>query len=73
MRATLTFKLPEESLEHQQALNAGSVLCGLQTFDNYLRSKLKYEALTDEQYALYQEVREKLHDCMKENEVSVWE
>ena len=41
--ATLTFQLPEESEEHQLALNAGKMDSVLREFDEHLRSLVKYD------------------------------
>lgn len=44
MKATLTFNLPEESVEHEQAVNAGKVLDVLLEFNNYISALDKYES-----------------------------
>lgn len=73
MKATLTFNLPEEQDEHQQALNAGKVLGAIQEFDNFLRAKLKYEELTEADQITYSYVREKLYNCFSDSGIKIWE
>ena len=72
MKATLTFNLPEETDEHQLALNAGKVLGAIQDFDNYLRAKLKYEELSETESQIYRAVRDKLHEEFQNAGVTVW-
>lgn len=61
MRAILEFSLPEEQEEHRHALNGIRYSCVLDDFDNYLRSRLKYEhELPDDARAALEAAREKL-------------
>jgi len=71
--ATLTFNLPEENDEHREALQAGKVLGAIQEFDNFLRAKIKYEDLSENDYKIYESVREKLHNSFAEAGVTLWE
>jgi uncharacterized protein HemX len=72
MRATLSFKLPEESEEHQTCLNGGVYKSALQELDNWLRAKLKYENLTDETSKAFQDTRDQLHELLKEEDISLF-
>lgn len=60
MRATLTFNLPEESQEHQHAINAIGYYCALTDMDDYLRSRLKNEDMSPEVHEALQEARDHL-------------
>jgi hypothetical protein len=64
MKATLEFNLPEESEEFELARNGAKLSCAVSDFQNYLRSKIKYDELSDEQLAVYEEVREKLFEML---------
>lgn len=67
-KATLSFNLPEENDDFDLARKAGHLLHVMETLDNYLRSKLKYDyTLTEEQRALYQEIRDKLTELRNES------
>ena len=72
-KATLEFNLPDENQEFELAtkgLNFWSVLID---FDQYLRSKMKYESdsLSKETYDSLQESRDKLNQLMSENLISL--
>ncbi len=59
-KATLTFQLPEEADEFDLAYNGARLSVIIADLDNYLRSKIKYENLPEEQEKIYQEIRDKL-------------
>lgn len=65
-KVTLHYNLPEEQDEFDLAYRGAKLACAVEDFDNYLRGKLKYEELTDEQYKLYEEVRNKLWELRNE-------
>jgi hypothetical protein len=44
MKATLTFKLPEEEPEHRYALAGVDALLLISDFENEIRSKLRYDS-----------------------------
>lgn len=71
MRASLSFKLPDEEEAFEFAKNGLSYYSVLSNLDNYLRSKLKYEELTEEQSTAYQNMRDKLHEFATDSGVSV--
>jgi hypothetical protein len=60
MKATLSFKLPEEQEEFSIAQKGGHYLYVIEELDSHLRSKLKYEELTEEAAKIYQEIRDML-------------
>ncbi len=66
MRAILEYNLPEETDAFDLAYNGARVAIVIEDLDNYLRSKLKYETLTDEQEACYQAIRDKLNELKYE-------
>lgn len=71
MKAKLTFNLPEEREEYEMTMNALKYYSVLSEFDNYLRTKLKHEEMTDEVYDVYEKVREKLWDIMNDEEIRI--
>ena len=71
MKATLKFNLPEEREEFELACNAVNYSIVLSDIDNYLRSKIKHADLTDEQYKVYEEIREQLWNYINENEIKM--
>lgn len=71
MKATLEFNLPEENEEFEMKINAGKYYCALEDLREFLRSKLKHGDLPPETEAVYEEVREKFYDVLKDNEVEL--
>ena len=72
MKAMLRFDLPEESEEHQTALDGWKWRMVVEQIDNHFRSKLKYEDLSEEDDAVYQAVREELHNIIDQQGLSIW-
>jgi len=71
MKAKLIFNLPEESHEWENAIRGASMHSTLWEYDQWLRSKIKYEDLTDEQYQVYQGCRDHLRTLMYENDINL--
>lgn len=71
MKATLTFNLPEESHEFDNATQGSNMRSVLWDFDQWLRSKTKYEDLTDEQYQVYQGCRDHLRTLLYEENLDI--
>ena len=72
MTATLTFSLPEEQEEFQCAVDGTEWKSAMDDMSNWLRSKLKYEELTPEQGAAYEEARKHLSTILEERGLSLW-
>ncbi len=66
-RISMTFKLPEERDEFEYAKDGLARSTILSEFDSYLRSRLKYEELTEEVAAALQAARDKLHEIKSDN------
>jgi hypothetical protein len=72
MKATLEFNLPEDQEYYEEASNGTKYSIALFEFDQYLRTQVKYnEQLTDEQYKVYEEVREKFYEIINSNNLSI--
>ena len=65
-KATLSYSLPEEADEFDLAYQGAKLACIIEDLDNYLRAKIKYGPLTDEQETIYQEIRDKLNELRHE-------
>lgn len=67
-KVILEYNIPEEQDEFDLAYNGARLAVIVEDFDEYLRRKLKYESdsLTEEQYKLYQEIRDKLTELRNE-------
>lgn len=68
-KAILEFSIPEESEEFRTAINANKYVSSLDEFGAYLRNKLKYEELSEAEYAIYEKIRTKFYEIRElENE-----
>jgi len=64
--AILRFKLPEEQSEFDLAYNGARLSVVIEDLDNYLRNRLKYDELSEEQYHCYERIRAKLTELRNE-------
>lgn len=62
-KLTLTFNLPEEREEYENAYRGGDYKAVLYEIDQFLRGKIKYapESVTEQELTFLQELRNKLH------------
>lgn len=72
MKAMFKFNLPEENEEYKQYMQAPNMHLALWEFSQFLRSKLKYEELTDEEHRIYEEIRQKFYECLEEESVDLF-
>lgn len=66
MKATLSFSLPEEKQDLENALAVNSILADMDDFSNYLRNEYKYNSdkYTPEQFQVLTEIREKFYELL---------
>ena len=69
MKAILEFDLPEEEPEFETAVNGWKWKMVLTRLDNELRKKLKSD-LSDEQFYVYTEIRDKIHELKADENLS---
>lgn len=62
MKATLTFELPEEQIDFQDAVDGSNFKLVLWKLDRHCRAKVKYasDMTNDEVLDTYEEIREKI-------------
>jgi hypothetical protein len=72
MKASLRFNLPEETTEHQTALDGSKWKAVVEQMDETLRQKLKYEDLTEEDDELIAEIREELRSLIEGQGLVLW-
>lgn len=72
MKAILEFNLPDDKQDFDLATRASDLWYVLYQLDQDLRSKTKYASddLPQDKYDAYEEVRDKLHELMSENNIS---
>jgi hypothetical protein len=71
MKAKLIFDLPEESDEWYKAVNASGMHSVLYDYDQWLRSKIKYEDLNDDQHKVFQSCRDHLRTLLYEENIDL--
>jgi hypothetical protein len=71
MKAVLEFNLPEENHEFANATQGAKMRSVLWDFDQWMRSKIKYEDLNDEQYQVYQGCRDHLRTLLYEENIDL--
>lgn len=71
MKATITFTLPEEEHEYRNAVEGAKMRSILWEIDQWLRTKLKYEELSDGQYDAYKATRDELIKLLIEENVDL--
>jgi hypothetical protein len=69
MKAQLTFKLPEEQEEFNDAVNGSAFKTAIWELDQYMRSQLKHGELPDDVHDKVQEIRDQLHSILDDNKV----
>ena len=67
---TIEFHHDEEA-EFQMCNQAHDYWNALFDLDQWLRNKLKYEEITEEQYKAFEEVRNELHQKLKEYNINL--
>ena len=72
MKAILEFNLPDDQDDFQDAVNGQKWRLMVWNFDQHLRSQIKYnDKLSEEQYKVYEEIRDMLYQKMNENGLSL--
>lgn len=71
MKGILQFDLPEEGQDYQDAIKGGDYKAVLWDLDQFLRNKVKYGDIPEDQEKCFQECRDKLWGLLKDWEVSL--
>jgi hypothetical protein len=73
MKAILEFNLPDDDQEYNLANNSYNFWRVLYELDQELRANTKYapDDMPQDKYDAYQEIRDKLHELMIDNNVSL--
>lgn len=72
MKATLTFKLPDEMTEYNSAVHGAEYRCALNDINEYLRSQVKYNTkLNDEQVQVIERIREELFAILSSYDLEI--
>lgn len=71
MKAKLTFNLPEDQHEWDNAVKANAMFCVLWDVKQELRKMYKYEELTSEQYEIVERMRDFLNDNLNDHKINL--
>jgi GrpB-like predicted nucleotidyltransferase (UPF0157 family) len=66
-KVTIEFDSIEDQHELDVCINGGKWYTLAWQLDQYLRDRLKYEPMSDKQYEVLQQTRDKLHELRTEN------
>lgn len=72
MKAILEFNLPEDRDDFALATNGSKMWSVLWELDQHLRAQVKYapDTANDDKLEAYTEIREKLHNFMRDEDIS---
>jgi hypothetical protein len=71
MQVMFKFKLPQEQEECKIFENAQNMYCFVCDFSNFLREKLKYGNLTEDESRIYEILSNKFWELLNENEINI--
>lgn len=71
MKVIVEFKLPEEEREHYAALIGYDLFLALDHILNNLRTKLKYQDLSEVEFKIYEDLRQEIIDDLIDRGISL--
>lgn len=72
MKAILEFNLPEDQEALQDAQKGSDWKFAVDDLFNYLRNETKHADHSDEEYAVFDKVREKMAEILEERDLRIW-
>jgi hypothetical protein len=64
MKAKLEYTLPEEEFEYYNAVNGTKMYSIIHELDQWLRTQIKYQELSENQYEAYESCRDHLRELI---------
>jgi hypothetical protein len=71
MKAKLTFNLPEDKHEWENAMRADAMFCALWDVSQELRTLWKYEELSDDEWKMVERIRDKFYEILSEHNINL--
>jgi hypothetical protein len=71
MKAKLTFNLPEDKYEWENAMRADAMFCALWDLSQELRTLWKYEELSEEEWNMVERIRDKFYEILSEHNINL--
>ena len=70
-KVTIEFNTIEEQHELELCINAGKWYNIVSDYSEYLRTKIKYDELSDDAYKAIEQAREKLHELLNDEGLKI--
>lgn len=71
MKAKLTFDLPQDKYEWENAIRADAMFCALWDVSQELRTLWKYEELSEEEWNMVERIRDKFYEILSEHNINL--
>ena len=71
MKAKLTFDLPQDKYEWENAIRADAMFCALWDLSQELRTLWKYEELSEEEWNMVERIRDKFYEILSEHNINL--
>jgi len=71
MKAKLTFNLPDDQHEWDNAVNANAMYLALWDISKELRTLWKYEELSEEEWNMVERIRDKFYEILDDNQIKL--
>jgi hypothetical protein len=71
MKAKLTFDLPEDKYEWENAMRADAMYSVLWDLSQELRTLWKYEELSEEEWNMVERIRNKFYEILGDNQINL--
>ena len=71
MKAKLTFDLPEDKYEWENAMRADAMYSALWDLSQELRTLWKYEELSEEEWNMVEKIRNKFYEILGDNQINL--
>jgi len=71
MKAKLTFNLPEDQDEFDNAINGSKAHLALWQISQNIRAIWKYSDLTDEQFKIVEKIRDEFYEVINEHGINL--
>jgi len=69
MKVILEFNLPEESEKFELARNGAKLSYAISKFQDYIRSRMTHEWLGEDELLTFKEIREKLFEILRDDQL----
>ena len=71
MKAKLTFNLPEDQAEFDFAVQGANMYAALFDISQELRTLLKYQELSEEEFKIVEKIRDNFYDILQKNNINL--